>query len=413
MISKSEKIIRHVRLVLLSTIFLAFLISGHFYLALAALILIIIIFFSNFLKNRADKKLAEEKPSDFMAPKPATSRSYIKKIVFTTIITLLVLGGGAIFLFGGLNLALFSIKIVEGYTSSIVSVINDRIMNPDKKFKSEYPVPSGAPVPPENMVYVPSGEFIAGLSESKNYPLQKISLDAFFIDKYEVTNEQYLEFMNNNPEWQKENVKKNKTVYSYLNLFDMAGVNFKDIKSLPVVYTGWFGAEAFCEANEKRLPTFAEWEKAARGTDGRLFPWGDLAILDRANLRDESFGRLDSDKNWGWDDGFKTSAPPGSLLKDKSPYGVYDMFGNVSEYVEDWAASYNPASKNDPDYEYYKKMPKNNPQGPNKGLQRVTRGEDYARSPEFGKMSMIYYGSLRPEEGKGTVGFRCAQDIIN
>lgn len=142
---------------------------------------------------------------------------------------------------------------------------------------------------PENMVLVPGGKFLFG--EGK----KETSLKAFYIDKYEVTNEEFKKFRGEHTFSAKEG-------------------------KFPVRDISYFDAEEYCKWAGKRLPTEEEWEKAARGTDGRKYPWGEKFDAKMANTT-ESGGKV---------------APVGSFEKGVSPYGIYDMAGNVWEWTDSW-----------------------------------------------------------------------------
>jgi formylglycine-generating enzyme required for sulfatase activity len=215
---------------------------------------------------------------------------------------------------------------------------------------AQAPVVAGTPVAakeldPVPMVTIPAGAFLMGNPEGKGradeWPQRSVYLDAFMIDQVEVTNERYMTFV---------------TTTGHRNPPNPYGtgplLSAKGIEQLPVVQTTWYDAKAYCAWAKKRLPTEAEWEKAARGTDGRVFPWGnEPATLKRANFDRE------------WDDE-KTLYPVGSLPDGDSPYGVKDMAGNAREWVSDW---YDP--------EYYRHGTDRNPQGPDKtGVVRSIRG---------------------------------------
>jgi formylglycine-generating enzyme required for sulfatase activity len=175
------------------------------------------------------------------------------------------------------------------------------------------------------MVLVPEGEFIMGLPAgepgSDRSPLRKVYLKAFYIDKYEVTNGQYHKCV------AAGGCKDPSLITDYAPAFFEAGKKWyrmETMKNYPVVGITWRQAGIYCEWAGKRLPLGSEWEKAARGTDGRKYPWGNEWDGTRAN----------------WDDGGKTDsykklAPVGSFLRGASPYGAMDMAGNVREWVDD------------------------------------------------------------------------------
>ncbi len=197
------------------------------------------------------------------------------------------------------------------------------------------------PVP---MVTIPAGPFLMGSQNPKGradeWPQRTVDIDAFAIDRVEVTNERYMTFVATTGHRNPPNPYGTGVL-----------VSAKGIEQLPVVQVTWYDAKAYCAWAKKRLPTEAEWEKAARGTDGRHFPWGeDQPSQTRANF----------DREW---DGEKTFHAVGSLPGGNSPYGIQDMSGNAREWVQDWY---------DPDY--YATAPDKNPQGPEKGIVRVIRG---------------------------------------
>ncbi len=197
------------------------------------------------------------------------------------------------------------------------------------------------------------------------------------MDKYEVTNAYYKQF-----------ARALRRPLPVIPVFE------DDVKLLmgdnqPAVGVTWVDAFAFCRWAGKRLPTEAEWEKAARGTDGRSWPWGDTFNMKLANGRGE-------------EDGYKYTAPVGSYEQGRSPYGLYDMAGNVSEWVSDWYDQF-----------YYKKAPFKNPKGPEEpDISKVLgyRGGSYNSSPHDLRASKRF-GGAHPERGESTVGIRCAKDV--
>ena len=178
----------------------------------------------------------------------------------------------------------------------------------------------GGPTPthtaPEGMVLVPAGPFTMGADsggEQDEHPAHEVTLSAFYIDKFEVTNAAYNRCVD------AKKCKKPRKL----------GSEFED-PARPVVGVTWWDAEAFCAFAGKRLLTEAEWEKAARGTDGRIYPWGNDPPGDTHGCY-----------------GFKEGRPckPGSYPEGNSPYGVSDMAGNVWEWIADvYDASYYPRS---------------------------------------------------------------------
>ena len=292
---------------------------------------------------------------------------------------------------------------------------------------------------PEGMVYVPEGEYLSGMKTEKEgevypYALKNIKLNSFYIDKYETTIEQFNDFIKLHPEWQRKNAgtkiiegsvgelsngKPQWYCREYSPCVEVNGVvmplqvlsNYEWVsevnenkKNLPVI-SGWYVSEAFCKSVGKRLPTSWEWEKAARGTDGRLHPWGNEENFSYTNFCNKECPLWFKDKRW--EDGYAETAPVGSFPRDVSPYGVYDMSGNVSEWTSVWA----DVSRN-----YWRNVPEENPQGPNVGYQKVTEGGSYisadtpSGAPTSKRLSDISRG-FSIEDYHDQVGFRCVADV--
>ncbi|RMH02976.1 MAG: formylglycine-generating enzyme family protein [Nitrospirae bacterium] len=235
------------------------------------------------------------------------------------------------------------------------------------------------------MVLIPAGPFPMGVPKGARdggvdeRPNHVVELDAFYIDKYEVTNGRYLEFIratgHRPPKHPTDPTK---------NLWH-DGLMPESIAPLPVVNVDWFDAKAYCEWAGKRLPTEAEWEKAAKGTEDRRFPWGDVEPTDK---------HLNFNQVWR---GEQTLVPVGMYEKGKSPYGVYDMAGNVWEWVADW---YDPT--------YYQKSPRRNPKGPASGTHRVLRGSGW--NVETPMVRIFTRVKSHPLNRDHATGFRCAAD---
>ena len=225
----------------------------------------------------------------------------------------------------------------------------------------------------EEMVSIPAGPFIRGTDHDgfDERPQRTLVLDAFAIDRYEVANFYYQQFVDATGH------RKSGPPSRYAkNMSRMRGIN------QPVVYVSWEDAEAYCYWKGKRLPTEAEWEKAMRGTDGRLWPWGNVEQPNGAN-----WARVQ--------DGHDVAAPVGAVLTDKSPYGVMDGAGNVMEWVADWYAE-----------SYFKETPERNPQGPEFGTFRVLRGGGYATTGA--DIRITSRSKMVSDFRDETIGFRCA-----
>jgi formylglycine-generating enzyme required for sulfatase activity len=182
------------------------------------------------------------------------------------------------------------------------------------------------------MAFIPAGEFAMGSRDGHpdERPVHPVYLEAFHIDKYEVTNQQYLQFIQSETRLCEDHVcLDTRAENPDSHIFYQNGRYRVEAgyEQHPVTLVSWFGAQAYCQHQGKRLPSEAEWEKAARGPDGRTYPWGD--VVDPARL------------NAGGHVGDTT--PVGSYPAGASPYGVCDLAGNVWEWTADWYRAY-PAS---------------------------------------------------------------------
>ncbi len=223
----------------------------------------------------------------------------------------------------------------------------------------------------KDMVLVPAGEFTMGSNEwwPKSQPEHKRFLNAFYIDKFEVTNKRYKKFV--------AAVKRSPPAH-WVN-----GELPAERAEHPVVFVSWYDANDFCRWEGKRLPTEPEWEKAARGADKRAFPWGDKFEAKRGNM--PQLGKNDT-------------MPVGSFENGKSPYGVYDMAGNVWEWTSDWFKPY--PGNNHPDENYGEKY-------------KVVRGGSWYDCTYYKcGISAPTYNRIffNPMTLNNNFGFRCARD---
>ncbi len=248
----------------------------------------------------------------------------------------------------------------------------------------------------DTMVLVEAGEFIRGSKrrqgEKRERPQKKIYLDSFMIGKYPVTNREFKEFVDDGgyqkkefwtPEGWQWHEKEKIFEPRYWHDRKWNGPNF------PVVGISWFEADAYCKwlshkaGQQYRLPTEAEWEKAARGTDGREYPWSNEFDKKKCNSRELGLGR---------------TSPVGMFPEGKSPYECLDMAGNVWEWCWDRF-----------DDEYYEQSPDRNPQGPSKGVFRVLRGGSWFHLPDLCRCA--YRNGLHPANRAYLAGVRLARSL--
>jgi len=245
----------------------------------------------------------------------------------------------------------------------------------------------------DDMVQIPAGSFLMGSTRQVDrnaypaeFPQRRIDLDAYEIDTYEVSALQFLRFVlaTDRPpliDWRYD------------------GGNFQEsMMHHPVMHVTWYEAEAYCKWAGKRLPTEAEWEKAARGEDGRVYPWGNQpAGLSRSNFGRTGLSGPVRDRPE------RLMLYPPVISVDKyenavSPYGVYQMAGNVSEWVADWY-----------DAKYYSSGPDRNPPGPQHGTQKAFRGGGWIDSTPAVRAAQR--NGADPNTKMNWLGFRCARSI--
>lgn len=229
----------------------------------------------------------------------------------------------------------------------------------------------------EPMVLIPAGEFIMGrtkLTPDDKTPMRpqillddrpdhKVRLEAFYLDPYEVTNARYAAFVK---------ATRHRVPYHWLG-----GEIPKGEETFPVYNVDWEDADAYCRWAGKRLPTEAEWERAARGgKEGLSYPWGDKPDPKLARYNQPQPG------------------PAGAF--PPNGFGLYDLAGGVSEWCSDWFAR-----------QYYQKSPPRNPAGPDSGLYKVIRGG--AWSDAASRITVFFRNWVRPNQTTPNIGFRCAR----
>lgn len=254
------------------------------------------------------------------------------------------------------------------------------------------------------MIEIPDGPFLMGSNNGLNTekPAHEVQVDAFLVDVCPITNNQFKQFIKDCPAWQKEaEVKRSLNPY-YLYFWRKGLIYPKGKRDHPAVYMNWFAAAAYCnwrsrndgfqecydennnftcnfEANGYRLPTEAEFEKAARGgLKETLYPWGNEIDKSKANY-----------DNFIGDTTEVAIYPPNN-------YGLYDMSGNIAHWCQDWFA---------PDY--YQKSPNSNPTGPKTGTHRVYRGGAWGNAEQFHRCHSRF--CMPPLNVNPDFGFRCVR----
>lgn len=220
-------------------------------------------------------------------------------------------------------------------------------------------------------VYVPEGEFFMGKGETRkndNSPQHVVYLNAFWVDKYEVSNAMYLKCMAAGicAEMVSDNTTYNNWIY----------------RNHPITYVTWEQANTYCQWAGRRLPTEAEWEKAARGTDGRKYPWGNEAPNARLANFDGSM--------------IHESVSVYRYPLGASPYGALNMAGNAREWIADWYGE-----------DYYLITPYENPTGPETGTERSLRSGSY--NEDKNEIAITSRYRHEPQSAGLSRGFRCAQ----
>jgi formylglycine-generating enzyme required for sulfatase activity len=255
---------------------------------------------------------------------------------------------------------------------------------------------------PEGMVYVPEGEFLGGIPSSvpKGAGLKSFELSAFYIDITEVSVSKFQNFVEKNPNWSRDLADRTLVNGHYLKEPFTGEDILKRPLNQPIIWVSWYAAKAYCESTDKRLPTSAEWEKAARGSDGRVYPWGNVLDGNNVNFCDSNCGLFFRDNRWN--DGYKDIAPVGSYPKGISPYGALDMSGNVAEWVSDWF---------DPNARTIIVGKHRDPSGAVSGQRKIIRGSSFQSSERDAGTAIYRFGASPPQDSLPDVGFRCVADV--
>ncbi len=242
-------------------------------------------------------------------------------------------------------------------------------------------------------VTIPAGSFLLGTTRIDNdpygsrtqfddteLPQNRVWLDTYEIDRDEVSLGEYLTFIERQRRYPSDELQQ-----LLWHVITVHSIPDQTLTRWPALYVIWSEADAFCKAKRGRLPTEAEWEKAARGSEGNLFPWGD-AVPDSTHAM---FGQHHVHE-------IPILSAVSSHEEGVSPYGLHHMAGNIAEWVHDWFGS-----------DYYAYMPKRNPSGPPAGRYKSVRGGSWKSKPVM--LRTATRGGATPEQRSSTIGFRCAR----
>lgn len=249
---------------------------------------------------------------------------------------------------------------------------------------------------PSPMVTIPAGSFLLGTKrvdsgpygnrtqfDDTEFPQQRVWLDVYQIDRDEVSLGEYLLFLQRQQHYPSDELQK-----LLWHVISIHAIPDQTLSRWPALYVTWREANHLCATKQARLPTEAEWEKAARGSEGNLFPWGDaspdstLAMFGQHHVHE-----------------IPILAAVDSHEEGKSPYGLHHMAGNVAEWVQDWFG---------PDYYAY--MPARNPPGPTTGRYKSVRGGSWKSHRPM--LRTATRGGAPPDQRSATIGFRCARSPI-
>jgi iron(II)-dependent oxidoreductase len=248
---------------------------------------------------------------------------------------------------------------------------------------------------PSPSVTVPEGPFLMGSVridddpyglktqfDDTELPQQRVWLDGYEIDRDELSLGEYLAFLRQRKHHPAEPLQK-----LIWHVITVHSVSDRTLSRWPALYVTWAEADGLCRSRGKRLPTEAQWEKAARGPDGWNFPWGDappdakLAMFGQHHVHE-----------------IPILAAVETGTEGQSPYGVHHMAGNIAEWVQDWFG-----------FDYYAYLPDRNPPGPTTGRYKGVRGGSWKSKPNM--LRTATRGGSAPDQRSATIGFRCAKPL--
>lgn len=250
---------------------------------------------------------------------------------------------------------------------------------------------------PSPMVTIPAGPFLLGTTrvdgdpygkwtqfDDTELPQQQVWLDAYEIDREEVSLGEYLSYLQ-----RKKLYPSNELQKLIWHVITVHFVSDETLTRWPALYVTWSEAHSLCSTKRARLPTEAEWEKAARGPEGNLYPWGEAAPSSMLAM----FGQHHVHE-------IPILSAVDSHDEGRSPYGLHHMAGNVAEWVQDWFG-----------FDYYAYMPERNPQGPTTGRYKGIRGGSWKSKRVM--LRTATRGGSAPDQRSPTIGFRCARSVVS
>ena len=350
-------------------------------------------------------------------------------LLFILVIFLLLIGFNRVFSFGEnfgtpsipntIEATSISVKAPPTFiptATPIIMVVTSTPSTTPTALPTASPTPTATPTtlsdlqisPKDKMsqLFVPAGEFLMGALDSdeqaneEERPRHPVFLDSYWIDKYEISNAQFTDFLNDiknpqgcfNAQCYDFNDQKEDNHITVNNGYYVVSEEFANH---PVTEVSWYGAAAYCQWAGRRLPTEAEWERAARFDNNSIFIWGDTFSGGFANYCD--LGCEYQHRDISYNDTFTRTAPIDGFPEGVSPIGAYNMTGNAAEWVFDW---WNGS-------DFYPSDRQINPQGDVSGIQKVYRGGAWNNSVKGIRIS--WRKSAPPTNTQNNIGFRCAE----